>query len=97
MKIPEYYVYIVTNFKKTVLYTGITSDLQKRVYQHFFGFYPGFTSKYKCKYLVYYERFSDVNEAIRREKQIKLWKRDKKDKLITAFNPQWQFLNDNIR
>ncbi len=90
----NYFVYILTNKNKTVLYTGVTNDLKVRLYQHKNnqdGF--AFTHKYKCFYLLYYERFENINQAIDREKEVKGWKRSKKDDLITNFNPQWEFLN----
>lgn len=94
----NYYVYILTNKNKTVLYTGVTNDLKNRLYYHCNPepFSLAFTAKYKCFYLIYYEHFSDINQAISREKQIKGWSRVKKELLINAFNPDWKFLNDEI-
>jgi putative endonuclease len=94
----NYYVYILTNKNKTVLYTGVTNDLINRLrYHKENNLNPkAFTSKYKCYYLVYYDRFQYVESAIQREKQIKGWLRIKKEKLITEFNPNWKFLNDEI-
>lgn len=95
----NYYVYILTNYSKSVLYTGITNDLKVRLYQHN-NPKPEeklhFTTKYKCLYLVYYEHFQDVEQAILREKQIKGYSRMKKDKLIYDFNSNWNFLNETI-
>ncbi|OIQ40220.1 MAG: endonuclease [Bacteroidetes bacterium MedPE-SWsnd-G1] len=96
----NYYVYILTNKLKTVLYTGVTNDLKNRVRFHRENANlnkKAFTSKYKCFYLIYYEQFKDVNAAIKREKQIKGWLRLKKDHLISEFNPKWKFLNDDIK
>ena len=87
-----YYTYIMTNRSKT-LYTGVTSDLFGLVTQHKDGKGSLFTSKYKITRLVYYEEFSDVNEAITREKQIKGWLRKKKIALIESINPQWEDLS----
>ncbi len=95
----NYYVYILTNKNKTVLYTGVTNELSNRIKFHKenAGLNPrAFTSKYKCFFLVYYEHFNAIEDAIKREKQIKGWKRHKKDDLISEFNSNWKFLNDMI-
>ncbi|MBB3123356.1 putative endonuclease [Mesoflavibacter sabulilitoris] len=94
----NYYVYILTNKNKTVLYTGVTNNLQERLHYHNnpLPFSKSFTSKYKCFYLVYYEHFNNVEIAITREKQIKGWLRVKKENLINSFNPNWEFLNNDI-
>ena len=85
-----YYVYILTNKNHTVLYTGITRDLVRRVYEHKNHADPkSFTAKYRADKLVYFEETSDVNAAIEREKQIKSWNRDRKTDLIFGFNPHW--------
>jgi len=81
---------------KSVLYIGVTNDLQHRTYEHENGLILGFTKKYNCHYLVYYERFQNINDAIEREKEIKKWRREKKDNLIIEFNPTWDFLNKKI-
>jgi putative endonuclease len=88
----ESYVYIMTNITHSVLYTGITSDLKKSVWQHRDGRMPGFTQKYRVKKLVYYEVFGDIRLAIEREKQIKKGRRQKKEDLIASFNPDWHDL-----
>jgi putative endonuclease len=90
----NYFVYITSNPKKTVLYTGITNDLQVRLQQHFEnkGNAGTFAGKYFCYKLLYYERFSDVNMAIDREKEIKDLSRDKKIELIKGLNPYLDFL-----
>jgi len=94
---PEhYYVYIITNKYNTVLYTGVTNDLIRRVYEHKNKLVEGFTAKYNLTKLVYYEIFNDVKEAINREKQIKGWKREKKENLIKGFNPDWKDLYEEI-
>jgi putative endonuclease len=90
------YVYILTNYDKTTLYTGVTSDLVKRIYEHKHKFTKGFTSKYYVDRLVYYQVFEDINEAIRREKQIKGGSRQKKIDLINTFNPEWKDLYEEI-
>lgn len=94
----NYYVYILTNKAKTVLYTGVTNNLKDRLYFHNnpLPFSKTFTAKYKCFYLIYYEHFFDIEDAIKREKQIKGKSRTKKEKIISDFNPEWTFLNDTI-
>jgi putative endonuclease len=86
----------MTNTHKNVLYVGVTNDLERRVYEHEIGEVKGFTKKYNVHYLVYYEHFTNIEYAIDREKELKKWRREKKDKLISKFNPEWQFLNDEI-
>ncbi|MGZ3776503.1 MAG: GIY-YIG nuclease family protein [Mucilaginibacter sp.] len=94
----NFYTYILTNFNQTVLYTGVTNDLERRLYEHYFGTdqKESFTAKYKCFYLVWYERHQYINNAIEREKEIKAWTRDKKNKLIEKENPNGRFLNGDI-
>jgi putative endonuclease len=96
----NYFVYIITNKGKTVLYTGMTNNLPKRLSEHeeYQILKPeSFTGKYKCHYLVYWERFQFVDDAYAREKQIKGWTRNKKDVLIESLNPDWRFLNDEVQ
>lgn len=88
-------VYFMTNKNNTVLYIGVTSDLIKRVYQHKTKAYKGFTQKYNCNKLVYFEIFSDINEAIAREKQLKKGNRKKKNELVNLQNPKWKDLSEN--
>ncbi len=94
----NYFVYILTNLNRTVLYIGVTNNLTERLYfhSHIDQNSKAFTAKYKCFYLIYYELFEDINQAILREKELKGWKRDKKEKLINSFNPTWTFLNDEF-
>ena len=93
----EYYVYLMTNSHKTILYTGITNNLIRRVYEHKQHLDKGsFTDRYNAEYLVYYESTSDVNVAIEREKQIKGWNRKRKNKLVESKNPCWQDLYEEI-
>jgi len=88
-----FYVYIMTNGPKAaILYTGITGNLSRRVWQHKNKLLPGFTSRYNLTRLVYYERFFYPDAAIDREKEIKGWRRSKKLKLIEAMNPAWNDL-----
>ena len=96
MKDHNYFVYILTNKNRTVLYIGVTNDLQRRVYEHENGLIPGFTKKYNCHFLIYFEHFQKIEDAIDREKQIKKWRREKKDSLINTTNPVWNFLNSQI-
>ena len=92
----NYFVYIMTNKHKNVLYVGVTNDLERRVFEHESKNIQGFTSKYNCQYLIYYECHSHIDHAIEREKEIKKWRREKKDKLISGFNVEWRFLNEEI-
>lgn len=87
----QFYVYIMTNYSRT-LYTGVTNDLERRVYEHKHKLVPGFTQKYNITVLVYYEATPDIRSAIAREKQIKGWLRSKKIALIESVNPEWQDL-----
>ena len=91
-----YYVYILTTSKNSVLYTGITNDLVRRVYEHKHNLVKGFTQRYNVHKLVYYDSVDDVIAAIEREKQIKSWVRKKKIELINKFNPDWRDLYDDI-
>ena len=92
----SYYVYILASKRNGTLYIGVTSDLVKRVYEHKKGFIGGFTKKYNVHKLVYYEETADVNSAIRREKQLKKWKRQWKIELIEKMNPHWRDLYDEL-
>jgi len=85
----NYYVYIMSSKRNGTLYTGVTSDLIRRVWQHKLGETPGFTSRYKVDQLVYYEIHENVMMAISREKNIKAWKRNWKLRLIEQHNPDW--------
>ena len=84
-----YYVYILTNKSNSVLYIGVTSNLEKRIFEHKSKFVKGFTSKYNLKKLVYAASFISAYEAIAYEKKLKGWKRVKKDALISETNPTW--------
>lgn len=93
----NYFVYILTNYKKSVLYTGVTNDLKRRLFEHKeCNNSNSFTSKYKCYYLLYWERFQFIEHAIEREKEIKGWTRLRKENLIKELNPNLNFLNDEI-
>ena len=90
------FVYIMTNKTNKVLYIGVTNNLVKRVYQHKNKLVTGFTSKYNCNKLVYYEVFDSIEEAIKREKYLKGKKRQFKIDLISRFNPDWKDLYESI-
>ncbi len=87
-----YYIYILTNQRKNVLYVGVTNNLIYRVYCHKSKINKGFTSRYNIDQLVYYEIYQDISDAIQREKQIKGWIRRKKNNLIDKFNSSWEDL-----
>jgi putative endonuclease len=89
----KYYVYIMASSSGT-LYTGVTDDLERRVFEHKNKLIPGFSSKYNINRLVYYEETQDIKVALNREKQIKSWRRSKKVDLITSSNPKWQDLSE---
>ncbi len=88
----ESFIYIIANKNNTVLYTGVTSNLISRIYQHKEGLCKGFSKKYNLNKLVYYEIYNDISLAIEREKQIKAGSRSKKEKLINKKNPEWRDL-----
>jgi len=88
----QYYIYIMTNKTNTVLYTGVTSDLKRRVYEHKEKLVDGFTKRYNITKLVYHEVFEDIENAILREKQIKGGSRQKKIELVNSMNKEWQDL-----
>ena len=88
-----YWVYILANWDHSVLYVGVTNDLTRRLYEHKNGLHEGFTKKYRVTNLVYFEQTSDVTAAIAREKQLKGWRREKKDALVEQMNPEWNDLS----
>ncbi len=88
-----FYVYMMTNKSRVVLYTGITNSLEVRVWQHRNHTRDGFTKKYRVDRLVYYESYDDPRDAISREKEIKGWRRSKKNALIGTLNPKWADLS----
>ena len=90
------YIYIMTNKSKGTLYIGVTSNIIKRIYEHKNKLTDGFTKKYNLKKLVYYEIYDDIDEAIKREKQLKSWKREWKIELIEKINNNWNDLYDEI-
>ena len=91
-----YFVYLLSNHGKTVFYTGFTNDLARRVYEHKQKQYAGFTAKYNCNILLYYEKFEDMEHAKHRENQIKRYKREWKRNLIDSINPEWIDLSSNF-
>ena len=91
------FVYILASLNNKMVYVGVTSDLLARIYEHKTNKYPNsFTARYHIHKLVYYETFSGIEEAIDREKQIKKWRREKKDYLISLKNPEWKNLESEI-
>jgi putative endonuclease len=94
----NFYIYIVTNPAKTVLYIGVTNDLTRRICEHKEnkGNPDTFAGKYYCYNLVYFEHYTHINFAIELEKELKKWSRAKKNALINEFNPEWKFLNNEI-
>lgn len=91
-----YYVYIMANYNNRVVYTGVTNDLNRRVYEHKNKLFDGFTAKYNVNKLVYFDYTEDVVAGIQREKQIKGWTRQKKNDLIESVNPEWKDLAGEI-
>ena len=96
MKTNASYIYFMTNHYNNVLYVGVTNDIVRRVAEHKAKINKGFTFKYNCDKLVYYEIFNLMTDAIAREKQLKNWKREWKNELITGFNPDWKDLSVQI-
>ena len=92
----QYYVYILTNATNVVLYIGVTSDLIRRVYEHKNNFVKGFTQRYNIHKLVYYEVFSDPENAITREKKLKGSSGARKNRLVESMNPRWNDLYEEI-
>ena len=92
----SYWVYMMSNKTRSTLYIGITDNLERRVSQHRAGEIAGFTQHYHCTHLVYFEHFRDVRSAIAREKQLKGWRREKKNALIAKKNPHWNDLASEL-
>ena|SRR5437879_475384 len=88
----QYFVYLLCNQRKNVLYTGVTNNLERRVWQHKHKLFRGFTKKYNCDRLIYFEMFDEITQAIAREKQIKGWTRAKKNALVNTRNREWNDL-----
>lgn len=92
----NYFVYLLTNANRTVLYIGVTNDLARRIEEHQSGERPGFTQRYRLNRLVYYELYPDARAAIEREKQLKGWTRAKKELLVAQANPKWMDLSGGL-
>ncbi|MBQ8207809.1 MAG: GIY-YIG nuclease family protein [Clostridia bacterium] len=90
----NYYVYILTNNSNRVMYIGVTNDLHRRIFEHKNGIHDGFTKKYNVNKLVYYEHYTNIWFAIRREKVLKGWKRERKNSLVESENPSWKDLSE---
>lgn len=88
----SYFVYIMANRRHGAIYVGVTNDLVRRTYEHREGLVEGFTRRYGCKHLVWYEVHGDISQAIQQEKRIKKWLRAWKDQLIETTNPDWRDL-----
>lgn len=96
MREHRYYVYILTNWNNRVMYVGMTNNLMRRVYEHGTHAVKGFTEKYHVSKLVYFEETVDVHAAIAREKEIKKWRREKKNALIIRANPEWRDVGNDL-
>jgi len=92
----HFYVYITSNYQRTTFYIGFTNNIIRRVIEHKYGFGSEFTKKYELKYLVYFEKYQYVNDAIAREKEIKKWRKEKKIKLIKSVNPKMKDLSKGL-
>ena len=88
----RYYVYLLTNWNHRVMYLGVMNDLVRRIYEHKNKLVKGFTEKYNVNKLVYFEETGDVRSALTREKEIKKWRREKKNALVISINPEWKDL-----
>ncbi len=92
----KYFIYILTNKFNTTLYIGVTNNLKRRIYEHQNKLIIGFTKKYNLTKLIYFEEYNDIEQALNREKQLKKWRRSKKDILINRMNPKWNNLSEDI-
>ena len=92
-----YYVYILTNKTDTVMYIGVTNDLKRRCIEHNLELIEGFTKRYHVHKLVYFEEYSEIKDAIAREKKLKKWIRSKKNSLVETKNPEWRDLGDALK
>jgi putative endonuclease len=90
--VKTYYLYMMTNRSRVVLYTGVTNSLERRLWRHGHSTKPTFTKRYNANRIVYYECYNAIRDAISREKEIKGWRREKKDALVEALNPNWEDL-----
>ena len=92
----NYFVYLLTNWNNRVIYVGVTNDLCRRIHEHKNKLVAGFTSKYSLCKLVYFEQTNDINAAIAREKEIKKWRREKKNRLVEKINSEWSDLSNQV-
>ena len=92
----QYWVYIITNLLETVLYTGMTNNIERRIYEHKHKLIAGFSSKYNLVKIVYLQEFPKPEEAIAAEKKIKGWTRKKKEQLIESINPGWKDISEDL-
>ncbi len=92
----NFFIYMLTNIRRTVLYIGVTNNLQRRMAEHRSGIIDGFTKKYQCNLLVYFENAGEAYSAITREKEMKGWTRVKKNAIVNSMNPNWDDLYENI-
>ena len=92
----KYYLYIITNKNNTVLYLGVTNNLKRRITEHRNGINKGFSKKYNCYKLLWFEEFSDIQFAIEKEKKMKKWKREFKENLINEKSPNWNDLHQYL-
>ena len=90
----HYFVYLLTNWNNKVMYVGVTNDLDRRMYEHKNKLIEGFSEKYNINKLVYFEETIDVTAALAREKEIKKWRRQKKNNLVLSVNPEWKDLSE---
>ncbi len=93
----NYYIYIISNWNNKVIYIGVTNNLERRIFEHKSKLIPGFSSKYNLNKLVYYEQYSDIRDAVIREKELKKWRREKKNKIIESMNPEWVDLSKDLK
>ena len=91
----DFFVYIITNKNRRVLYIGVTKDVERRLWEHREKHVPGFSARYNLAHLLHLESFPDAVSAIAREKQLKAWRREKKVRLIESINPRWLDLSDS--
>jgi putative endonuclease len=96
MREHQYFIYLLTNWNNRVMYVGMTNNLVRRLYEHRTGAVKGFTEKYNVHKLVYFEETADVHAAMAREKEIKKWRREKKNALVIQANPEWCDLGDEL-
>lgn len=90
----QFYIYILTNWNNSVMYIGVTNNLKRRIFEHKNKLVKGFTERYNVNKLVYFEETPDVYVAIIREKQLKKWRREKKNNLVNSMNPEWNDLSE---